>query len=99
MPFPNLPNKHRGISLFNAKDFWKYKKNVRKIPEILPPKGVIFTFQPSLMAFIINNYPVKKVENIFGDFYLLEQTQGNIGICGNFVIGAPNAAILLEVFE
>ncbi len=97
MPFPNFPDKYRETSLINAKDFWGYRKKIRRYPEIFPPKGVIFTFQPNLMNFIIKNYPVKKIEHVFGDFYLLEQTQGNIGICGNFGIGAPNAAILLEV--
>ena len=96
MPFPNFPDKYRETSLINGKDFWEYKKNIGSYPEIDPPKGVIFTFQPKLMTYIIANYAVKKIENVFGDFYLLEQTQGNIGICGNFGIGAPGAAILLE---
>jgi len=96
MPLPNFPDKYRETSLVSGKDFWEYKKNIGRYPEIDPPKGVVFTFQPNLMTYIINNYTVKKVENVFGDFYLLEQSQGNIGICGNFGIGAPNAAILLE---
>lgn len=48
------------------------------------------------MTHIIKNYPVQKIKDVFGEFYILEQTQGNIGICGNFGIGAPIAAILLE---
>ena len=96
MAFPNFPDKYDGTSIINGKDFWKYKKELGIYPEIDPPKGVIFTFQPSLMTHIINNYPVKKIRNVFGDFYLMEQSQGNFGICGNFGIGAPIAAILLE---
>ncbi len=96
MPFPNYPNKFRETPVIKGKDFWKYKKEMGRYPVIVPPKGVIFTFQPNLMTHIINNYFVKKVKDIFGDFYILEQTQGNIGICGNFGIGAPIAAILLE---
>ena len=96
MAFPNFPDKYDGTSIINGKDFWKYKKELGIYPEIDPPKGVIFTFQPSLMTHIINNYPVKKIRNVFGDFYLMEQSQGNVGICGNFGIGAPIAAILLE---
>ncbi|MHA1988452.1 MAG: nucleoside phosphorylase [Promethearchaeota archaeon] len=96
MPFPNLPDKYRETSLLNGKNLWDYRKNIGRYPEIKPPKGVIFTFQSKLMTHIINNYVVKKIENIHGDFYLLEQAQGNIGICGNFGIGAPSAAILLE---
>jgi len=96
MPLPNFPNKYNETSLINGKDFWEYKKKLGRYPEIDPPKGVIFTFQPNLMTYIITNYAVKKIENVFGDFYLLEQAQGNIGICGNFGIGAPIAATLLE---
>ena len=96
MPFPNFPNKYRETTLTNWNDIWEYRKNIGRYPDIDPPKGVIFTFQSTLMIYIINNYAVKKIENIHGDFYLLEQTQGNIGICGNFGIGAPSAAILLE---
>jgi uridine phosphorylase len=98
MPFPNFPNKHRETTLTNWKDIWEYRKNINKYPEIDPPKGVIFTFHSTLMTYIINNYEVKKIENFFGDFFLLEQSQGNIGICGNFGIGAPSIAILLEQF-
>jgi uridine phosphorylase len=96
MPFPNFPDKYHYTPIINGKDFWKYKKEMGRYPEIVPPKGVIFTFQTKLMTHIINNYPVKKIEDVFGNFYILEQTQGNIGICGNFGIGAPIAAILLE---
>ncbi|MHA2282428.1 MAG: nucleoside phosphorylase [Promethearchaeota archaeon] len=96
MPFPNFPNKYRETTLTNWKDIWEYRKSIGRYPQVDPPKGVIFTFQSKLMTYIIKNYAVKKVEIFFGDFYLLEQTQGNIGICGNFGIGAPSIAILLE---
>ncbi len=96
MPFPNFSDKYRETPLLNGKNFWEYRKKMGRYPEIDPPKGVIFTFQPKLMDYIIKNYRVKKIENVIREFYLFEKSQGNIGICGNFGIGAPSAAILLE---
>lgn len=96
MPFPNFPSKFRETSRTKARDFWQYKKEIGIYPDIDPPKGVIFTFQKILMNYIIENYPMRKVDHVFGDFYLLETDNGNIGITGNFGIGAPVAAILLE---
>lgn len=96
MPFPNFSDKYRETPLLNGKNFWEYRKKMGRYPEIDPPKGVIFTFQPKLMDYIIQNYRVKKIENVIREFYLFEKSQGNIGICGNFGIGAPSAAILLE---
>ena len=96
MPFPNFPDKYRETSLLNGKDYWEYRKRIGRFPEIEPPKGVILTFQPKLMEYITQNYTVKKIEDLIREFYLLETSQGNIGICGNFGIGAPSAAILIE---
>lgn len=96
MPFPNFPSKFREPSVSKARDFWQYKKELGVYPDIDPPKGVIFTFQKKLMNYIIENYPTEKVDNIFGEFYILETDDGCIGITGNFGIGAPVAAILLE---
>jgi uridine phosphorylase len=96
MPYPIFPEKYREKSLLTAKDMLNYKKKLGLYPKIKPPIGVIFTFQPNLMHFIVKNYPVKKVRFLFGDFYILEDTDGKVGICGNFGIGAPIAASLLE---
>ena len=65
MPLPNFQDKFGETSLLNGKEFWKYKKKLGNIPEIDPPNSVIFTFQPKLMNYIINNYSVKKIDNIF----------------------------------
>jgi uridine phosphorylase len=96
MPFPNYVGKFRGNPLIRAEKFWQYKKELGIYPEIDPPKGVIFTFQTKLMNYIIDHYPVRKVDHIFGEFYVLETDNGNIGITGNIGIGAPVTAILLE---
>ncbi|TFG16078.1 MAG: purine phosphorylase [Promethearchaeota archaeon] len=97
MSFPNYPQKYRARSFVTAKDFWRYKKEIGRVPKEKPPKGVIICYSPSLMSHIINNHPIIKVEEVFGDyFYLLEEFNKQIGICGGFGIGAPIVAILIE---
>ena len=96
MPFPNFPEKIRETPLVRAIDSWKYKKELEIYPDINPPKGVIIIFQTKLINYIIENYPVRKIDHVFHDFYLLEGHNYSIGITANFGIGAPITAILLE---
>lgn len=97
MSFPNYPQKYRGRSFLNAKDFWKYKNEIGRIPKEQPPKGVIICYSPTLLDYIIKNQPVVKVDYVFGDYYyLLEENDKEIGICGGFGIGAPVVSILIE---
>ncbi|MHA2129872.1 MAG: phosphorylase family protein, partial [Promethearchaeota archaeon] len=96
MPLPNFQDKYGETSLLNGKEFWKYKKKIGNLPIIDPPNGVIITFQPNLMNYIIKNYNVKKIDKVFNEFYILEEEKIKIGICGNFGIGAPVTGILLE---
>jgi len=97
MPFPNYPDKYREESFVTAKDFWKYKKEIGRIPNVKPPKGVIVCYSTLLFNYILENHSVKKIDDIFGDhFYILEENDDQIGICGGFGIGAPMVAILIE---
>jgi len=48
------------------------------------------------MNYIIEKYPIRKIDHVFSDFYIIEGYNNSIGITGNFGIGAPMAAILLE---
>jgi uridine phosphorylase len=100
MPFPNYSDKYHEKSFVTAIDFWKYKEKIGRVPNIEPPKGIIICYSPSLFNYIIENYLVKKVDYVFGDhFYILEENNEQIGICGGFGIGAPMVAILLEEFN
>jgi len=96
MPFPNFPGKFRERPLARAINSWQYKKKLGIYPDIDPPKGVIITFSNRLINYIINNYPLKKVANVFHDFYIIEDHNCSIGITANFGIGAPIVSILLE---
>jgi uridine phosphorylase len=49
-----------------------------------------------LIQYLIKQHPVKKFGGFLGDFFLLQATQNRIGVAGNFGIGAPAAAVLVE---
>ncbi|MFX1512277.1 MAG: nucleoside phosphorylase [Promethearchaeota archaeon] len=96
MTFPNFPHKQREKALVTPDIFRDYRKELGRYPEYDPPQGVIFVYQSQLMNYIVNNHPVTKVEGFFGDFYLLEDMNKQIGVLGNFGIGAPIIGILVE---
>src|SRR3989344_8048028 len=96
MGFPNLKNKHAKDSMFNPKEYLAYMKKVGKYPKFKPPVGVIFCYQRKLMEHILEKHKVTKVKLFYGDTYLLNESKGRIAVVGNFGIGAPVVATLLE---
>ena len=98
MSFPNLKNKYKEEPLFTPKEFLEYKKKLKKHPKFKPPTGVIFCYSKRLLNFVIKNYKVKKADGFGGEFYLLKETNNEIGIIGNFGVGAPIVSTLMEEF-
>jgi len=96
MSFPNLKNKHKEAALLTPQNFLEYLKTRGKYPKYKPPKGVIFVFQKELLDYIIKNHEINKVRGFHGDFYLLKETENQIGVLGKFGFGAPIVVILLE---
>jgi uridine phosphorylase len=96
MSFPNLKNKHEEEALLTPQKFLNYLKSIGKHPKFKPPKGLIFVFQKELLEYIVTNHAVRKVGGFHGDFYLLEETEDQIGVLGNFGFGAPVVVILME---
>ena len=97
MAFPNYPNKYNKKAVVQAKDFWKYKKQLGAFPDIDPPKGVIICYSPTILWYIKEHYSLTQVDNVHGNnFYLLNDSDKEIAICGTIGIGAPVVGILLE---
>ena len=96
MGFPNFKNKYTKDSIFTPSEFMAYQKKRGKYPKFKAPEGVIFCYQRSLMEFILENHKTTKVEGFYGEIYLLDETNGKVAIIGNFGIGSPIAATLLE---
>ena len=96
MPFPNFKNKHSEPSVFSPKQFMEYRKKTGAYPRFEPPLGIIFCYQKHLMEHVLKNHRTVKAEGFYGDLHLLTDTENRVGIVGNFGIGAPVAATLLE---
>lgn len=97
MAFPNFPNKYNKKAVVQAKDFWKYKKELGLFPDFEPPKGVIICYSPTILNYIVEHYSLTQIDNInANNFYLLNDSDKKIAICGTIGIGAPVVGILLE---
>ncbi|NVM44985.1 MAG: nucleoside phosphorylase [Candidatus Lokiarchaeota archaeon] len=97
MVFPNYPNKYNEKTMVQAKDFWKYKKELGVFPDIEPPKGVIICYSPTILNYIVEHYSLTQVDNVHANnFYLLNDSDKKIAICGTIGVGAPVVGILLE---
>ena len=66
--------------------------------EFVPPQGVVLCYSRSLLKNILESGNYEKVEFTIGDFYLNKDTNGKVGICGRFGIGAPSVTTVLEEF-
>jgi len=96
MAFPNIKGKHAKDPVFSPKEFLDYLKKIGRYPKFKPPVGVIFCYQLPLIKNILKKYKAKKVRGFAGEMYLLDKTNGKIAVVGNFGIGAPVAASVLE---
>ncbi|MFX0073994.1 MAG: nucleoside phosphorylase [Candidatus Hermodarchaeota archaeon] len=97
MVFPNFSGKHDKKAVVQAKDFWEYKKELGIFPDIDPPKGLIICYSPTILNYVINHYSLTQVDNVHANkFFLLNDCDKMIAICGTIGIGAPVVGILLE---
>ncbi len=96
MSFPNFKNKHKEDALITPQKFLEYRKKLGKFSKFKPPKGVIFCYSNELLDYIIKNHEIRKVGGFYGEFYLLKETEDQIGVLGNFGFGAPVVVILME---
>jgi uridine phosphorylase len=74
----------------------EYRKKTGTYPRFEPPVGVILCYQKNLMEHVLKNHKTVKAEGFYGDMHMLTETGNKVGIVGNFGIGAPAAATLLE---
>lgn len=82
--------------VFSAADLLAYKRERGILPNITPPRTVIFTFQKSLIDYVTRHHPTKKVGGFYGELFLLKRAEGRVALAGNFGIGAPVTAALAD---
>ena len=92
--FPNTPEKHEQPSILTAKAMANYRQTKRPSP----PQAMIFCYQPSLFQFAKKKFKGKSINGFFGETILLKKAKNDVGVAGNFGIGAPVTAVLAEDF-
>lgn len=98
MPVPLSPDKHPEPSLFSPQHFLSYMQSAGKLDHGEgAPKSVIICYQKSLFDAVVKSHQVRFHAGYFGEHLAyLEETGRDVAMVGNFGIGSPAAAVMLE---
>lgn len=98
--YPNFPGKHRLSAFRDPKDSIDYARAHGDLDEFQTLRGIIFTYQPSLLEHVYASERLDPAasERGFRGILTLPSTEHEIGVLGGFGFGAPVATYLLENF-
>lgn len=97
MPVPLDPAKYRSKPFFNPEDFLGYIRGLGKLGSRPAPEAAILSYQRSLFDHVCSTHRVAPAEGYFSHHLrYLDDTDGRVAIVGNFGVGAPAAAVMLE---
>lgn len=96
MPYPVLKGKHLEKAVFSVEDFVRYAKRHKRFPKQKLPESAILVYQRSLLHSILSANKVQKINLVYRNFYSISKTKGKVGVIGDFGIGAPVSALLVE---
>lgn len=94
MPVPNHPEKYDSEPLVTPEMSTEQMQAAEGEPDL--PTAVILTYSRNLMSHLTETYEGTLIDRYFGDLYLFEDAKNDIGVLGNFGIGAPTTAMLME---
>ncbi|MFH5799560.1 nucleoside phosphorylase [Haladaptatus sp. CMAA 1911] len=96
MPFPNHPTKHDSAPLVTPRRSSEYKTERSDEELEKPPTAVILVYSRSLMEYLVETHDGRAIDHYYGDCYAFADTDHTVGVVGNFGIGAPTTAMLME---
>ncbi len=96
MTFPNFHSKHEETALFSPEDFTSYLKTQGLLSSKPLPEAVILCYDKRLLEYLKTSHPVSVGDGFFSKYFFLDDTGGQLAVVGNFGIGAPAAAVVLE---
>lgn len=96
MPFPNHPDKHRGEAITTPEHANANRHDRRDTDLADLPEAVVVCYSRGLMASLMERHDGETFGHYYGDLYAFEETDGRVGVFGNFGIGAPTTAMLLD---
>ena len=96
MAFPNHPDKHDAEALVTPRKHNEYKESRGDVEVSEPPEAVVLCYSRSLMEYFTETYDGQEVGLYYGDLYVFDDADGTVGVMGNFGIGAPTTAMLMD---
>ncbi|HYN32901.1 MAG TPA: hypothetical protein VES40_09765, partial [Ilumatobacteraceae bacterium] len=98
--YPNFEGKHGEDAFFNPDDFVTYLRRNGGLDGYEPPRSIIMCYQRQLFEFImaVENAERPNLAATYRGLVTLPDTQGQVAVLGDFGIGAPVAAAVLEEF-
>jgi uridine phosphorylase len=98
--YPNFAGKHDKEAFFNPEDFVAYLRRNGRLDDYRPPAVIILCYQRSLFEYILRLEALERSNRRSSPRGLvtLPSTDHRIGVLGDFGIGAPVAAGVLEDF-
>lgn len=96
MTFPNHSGKHRGEPLVTPQKHNEYRQTERDVEVTEPPEAVILCYSRGLMEYFTGTYEGRETDLYYGRLYLFDDTDRTVGVMGNFGIGAPTTAMLMD---
>ncbi|WP_129677851.1 nucleoside phosphorylase [Candidatus Chloroploca sp. Khr17] len=97
MPIPRHPAKHDSPAHFSPEDHLDYFRNVGLAPGSLQPAAAIFCYQRALLRHVVDTEQPSRIPCVTGMLYPLPSTGGSVVLAAEFGIGAPAAAMTMEL--
>lgn len=72
---------------------------LKNLPLPEPPRLLIFCPQKFLLRHAVKRWRGSRVPGFFGETYLLRKTDNQVGVAGQFGVGAPVIGVLVEEFS
>lgn len=96
MTFPNYPGKYQSEPLITPHESNSYRRenSDEEVPD--PPEGVILCYSRRLFDHFVENYDGRDSGHYYGKLYTFDDTDHTIGVLGDFGIGAPTTAMLMD---
>ncbi len=99
MGYPNFSGKHELAPFFTPQEYQQYLAANYGWEGLPPLAGVILTFQATFFREVVGQSGWRRLQaprSAVGEFHVLEQDRGVVGISGGFGVGAPAATNRLE---
>ncbi|GKZ12225.1 nucleoside phosphorylase [Haladaptatus sp. T7] len=96
MAFPNLPGKQAADPLVTPAQHSEYRHAESETGRMRLPEAVVLCYSRGLMDYLTETHDGQHVGNYYGDLYSFADADYAVGVLGNFGIGAPTTAMLMD---